>query len=395
MAGLPMSERPEDVCPRPEFLPPLSTQPVSPPIYTAAVYRCESPDQAARLLSGAEHGYVYSRDGHPNADLLADKARRLHAAERAIVCGSGMAALAAAALAFLQNGDHVVVSDRLYGRTAQLFTAEAARLGVASTVVDTCDLAQTAAAIAPDTRLLLAETITNPLVRVSDVAGLARLCRPRGVKLAIDNTFASPVLCRPLELGADLVVESLTKIMGGHSDVLLGLLCGKEADWARVPFVVSCWGLSASPFDCWLASRGLGTMALRVERASANALAAAGYLQAHAAVERVDYPGLPDHPDHGLAAAMFGGQFGSMLAFTLRGERSAAERFIASARETIPFCPSLGDLSTTLSHPASTSHRGLSPQEREAQGIKETTIRLSVGIESEAAVLGALAAALG
>jgi cystathionine beta-lyase/cystathionine gamma-synthase len=301
-----------------------------------------------------------------------------------------MAALAAATLALLQQGDDVVVSDKLYGRTAQLLTGETARLGVTSSVVDTCDLAATGRAIGASTRLVVVETITNPLVRVSDLEKLSALCRERGARLLVDNTFASPALCRPLDWGADLVVESLTKIMSGHSDVLLGVLCGRDADWSRVPLVASCWGLSASPFDCWLALRGLGTLALRADRASANALAAARFLQSHARVESVRYPGLADHPEHALAGKLLGGRYGSIVAFTLRGERRGAEQFIRATRETIPFCPSLGDLSTTLSHPASTSHRAVPPAERETQGIKETTIRLSVGIESPSAIVQSL-----
>jgi cystathionine beta-lyase/cystathionine gamma-synthase len=383
------SEKPDDVCPRLDFLPPQSTQPASPPIYAASVYRCESPEQARKLLAGELPGYVYSRDGHPNADLLAEKCRELHGAARAAVCGSGMSALAVAALAQLAAGDHLLVSNQLYGRSSQLFTSELGRLGITGTLVDTCDLRATAAAFTPSTRLVVVETITNPLLRVSNLAALADLARSKGARLLVDNTFASPVLCRPLEFGAHLVVESLTKIMSGHSDVLLGLVCGRDDCWDRVPLVLSAWGLSSSPFDCWLAARGLGTLALRIDRAAANALAAAQFLSTQGTVNQVHYPGLPAHPDHELARRQFSGRFGHVVTFTLAGGRRAAERFIASARR-IPFCPSLGDLSTTLSHPASTSHRGLSTEVREAQGISEGTIRLSVGIESVQTVIEAL-----
>ncbi len=231
------------------------------------------------------------------------------------------------------------------------------------------------------------------MLRVADLAALASLANAHGARLLADNTFASPAVCRPLEFGADLVLESLTKIMSGHSDVLLGLLCGRERCWQRVPLVLSAWGLSSSPFDCWMASRGLGTMALRVDRAGANALAAARFLSERDEIASVCYPGLAAHPDHDLAVRQFGHRFGSVVTFTLRGGLRAAEAFIAAARR-IPFCPSLGDLSTTLSHPASTSHRLIPPKDREAQGIRESTIRLSVGIESEESVVEALAEAL-
>ena len=388
-----MKPKPDDICPRPDVLPPLPTQPAATPLYTASVYRCETPDQAARLLAGELPGYIYSRDGHPNADLLAEKCRELHGAEKAAICGSGMGALAAALLSQAAQGDHVVVSNQLYGRSTQLLVAEVARVGITSTLVDSCDLPAVQAALRGETKSIVVETISNPLLRVADLAQLAELASSHGARLLVDNTFASPAICRPLEFGADLVLESLTKIMSGHSDVLLGLLCGREACWQRVPLVLSAWGLSSSPFDCWMASRGLGTMALRVERAAANALAAARFLSQRDEVETVCFPGLTEHPDHALAVRQFGSRFGTVVTFTLRGGRPAAEAFIAASTQ-IPFCPSLGDLSTTLSHPASTSHRLVPPERREAQGILESTIRLSVGVESPEAVEQALAEAL-
>lgn len=384
---------PDDICPRPDFVPPLDTAPLAPPLYTAAVYRCQSPQQAAGILAGDLPGYVYSRDGHPNADLLAEKCRQLHGAERAIVCGSGMSALAAAALALLEQGDHVVVSNQLYGRSLYLFTHEIGRLGVRSTVVDVCDLAATRAAVQDRTRLIVAETITNPLLRVADLAALAEIAQARGAALLVDNTFAGPLVCRPAALGAELVQESLTKIINGHSDVLLGVLCGRAQRWSRVTQAAVTWGLTASPFECWMASRGLATLAVRSQRANENALAAAEFLCTRGEVEATHYPGLPAHPDHALARRQFARGFGSIVTFTLRGGRAAAERFISAARQ-IPFCPSLGDLSTTLSHPESTSHRTLAPQAREALGISGGTIRLSLGIESKEAVLDALQEAL-
>jgi len=384
---------PDDICPRPERLPPQATEPHAVPIYPATVYRCDSPQQAYDLLTGAEPGYVYSRDGHPNADLLSEKCRKLHSAERAAVTSSGMAALALALLSQLSTGDHVLVSNRLYGRSLTLLAGEAARLGISSTLVDTNDLAATAAALTPATRLLVVETITNPLLRVSDIAALGDLAHRHGALLLVDNSFASPAVCRPLELGADLVLESLTKIMNGHSDVLLGLLAGPASRWERIPLVLSAWGMTAGPFDCWLAARGVGTMHLRVERANCNALAAAEFLARQRRVERVHYPGLTAHSDHPLAQRQFGDRFGSVVTFDLVGGLAAAEQFIAAARD-IPFCPSLGEISTTLSHPASTSHRGLSPDEQKSVGISGGTIRLSLGIESREFVERALGEAL-
>ncbi len=385
---------PDDLCPRPLPLPPLATTPHAPPIYPTSVWACESPQQADDLLAGREAGYVYQRDGHPNAYLLSEKCRQLHGAERAIVTGSGMAALAAALLSQLSAGDHAVIGSRIYGKTLQLFGVEAKLLGIEVTPVDTCDLTATAAAMKLSTRLVLAETIANPLLEVADIAALAEIAHRNEAVLLIDNTFASPILCRPLELGADLVMESLTKTMNGHSDVILGLLCGREAVWKRVPQVVSAWGLSSSPFDCWLAERGLATAHLRIDRACHNALAAAEFLlQQKQSVQRVHYPGLSSHAQHTLARQQFGApsgpRYGTIVTFTLAGGRKAADAFIAAVKQ-IPFCPSLGELSTTLSHPETTSHRGMTADQRAALGITGGTIRLSVGTESSEFVIAAL-----
>ena len=386
--------RPEDICPRPQPLPPLATTPHAPPIWPTSVWACESPQQADEMLAGKLPGYVYQRDGHPNANLLAEKCRQLHGAERAAIAASGMGALAAALLSQLKAGDHCVVGSRVYGKTHVLFGTEAARLGIEMTTVDTCDLKATAAAFKANTKLLLAETIANPLLEVADIAALAEIAHSRKAVLLVDNTFASPILCQPLALGADLVMESLTKTMNGHSDVILGLLCGREAVFERVPAVISAWGLSSSPFDCWLAERGLATAHLRIERACENALAAAAFLHTQQKqVERVFYPGLFTHPQHALAKQQFGSRFGTIVSFNLAGGRPAAETFIAAAKQ-IPFCPSLGELSTTLSHPETTSHRGMTSDQRAALDITGGTIRLSVGTESAEFIRAALSQGL-
>ena len=382
-----MADKPDDICPRPQSLPPQPTEPLATPIYTSSVYRCHDPAQAAAILAGEMPGYVYSRDGHPNADLLAEKCRELHGAERAAITGSGMGALALALLTQLTAGDHIVVSNQLYGRSQTLLVDEAARLSFSSTLVDTCNLSALKSAITKRTRLVVVETITNPLLRVSNLTELATAAHETGARLLVDNTLAGPAVCRPLEHGADLVLESITKTMNGHSDVVLGLLCGHQRWWQRVPSVLSTWGLASGPLDCWLAARGLETLALRIERACANALAVANHLvTGPGPIEAVHYPGLPNHPDHELAKELFDARFGSLVTFTLDGGLAAAEAFIAAAGR-IPFCPSLGETCTTLSHPASTSHRGLSPEARHAIGIQDGTIRLSVGIESSDSIV--------
>jgi cystathionine beta-lyase/cystathionine gamma-synthase len=351
------------------------------------------------MLAGKLPGFVYQRDSHPNAELLAEKCRQLHGAERAIVTSSGMSALSAALLSHLQAGQHVVLSSRLYGKSLVLFSGEAARLGINVSVVDTGDLTAVEAAMTSQTRLLLVETIANPLLQVADIRALSDIAQRHDCRLLVDNTFASPIVCRPHELGADLVVESLTKTMNGHSDVILGLLTGREATWGRVPGVVSAWGLASAPFECWLAARGILTAHLRIERACRNALVAARFLAERSEVASVDYPGLTDHPQHDLSRQQFAwgedGEtlYGTIVAFHLKGGRSAADGFISHA-EKISFCPSLGELSTTLSHPETTSHRGMTAEQRGLLGISGGTIRLSVGTESAGFVCDALAQGL-
>jgi cystathionine beta-lyase/cystathionine gamma-synthase len=373
---------PCEICPRPQPLPPLPTRPHAPPLFPASVWECDSPQQADAILAGREPGYVYQRDGHPNAYLLAEKLKLLHSADHGAVTASGMAALAAVLLSQLRAGDHAIVGSRVYGKTLALFRGEASRLGMEATAVDTCDPAAVAAAVRPTTKLILVETIANPLLEVADIAALAELAHRQNLALVVDNTFASPILCQPLLLGGDMVMESLTKSLNGHSDVVLGFLGGRSDLWERVPAVISTWGLASGPFECWLAERGLATAHLRIERACDSALAAAEYLVGQSPrVAAVCYPGLKTHPQHDVARRQFRERYGAIVTFHLAGGRAAADAFIAAARR-IPFCPSLGELSTTLSHPETTSHRGMSANERAALGIQGGTIRLSVGTES-------------
>lgn len=375
-----------DLCPRPTHLPRQPQAGSRPAIELAVVYPAASPAEADARLGGLERGYVYQRDAHPNADDLARRCGELHQAERTAITSCGMSALALATLALLRTGDHVIVSSLMYGKNIALLTSEAERLGIRSTVVDTTDLAATAGALEPGTRLLVCETISNPLMRVANLPELASLATKQGAALLVDNTFASPIVCRPLEWGADLVMESMTKIMNGHSDAMLGMLAGSAKHWERIHRTLTTWGLAAAPFDCWLVDRGLGTLHLRVVTASRTAETLARRLADCHSISAVHYPGLPSHPDHELANGLFAKEssrplFGHMLAFELRGGLGAAERLI-SRLQHIHFCPSLGELATTLSHPASTSHRGLTPAARKALGIGDGLIRLSVGLES-------------
>lgn len=365
----------------PDPLPLGPSTPLVPPLYQSSVYALPDLDALDRIMEGTEPGFIYARDSHPNARLLAGELTALEGAAWAVVTGSGMAAITAGLLALLKQGDRIVASNRLYGRTTQLFNQELGRFGVQTTFVDASDLDEVTAALETPTRVLFVETMSNPLLRLVDIVALADACRARECLLFVDNTFATPELVRPLELGADLVMESLTKMIGGHSDVTLGVVCGNEPDLApQVNQIMSIWGLASNPFDCWLAARGLATLTLRMRAASANAAALADWLTEQPAVSQVVYPGRPNHPDHALARRLCGGAFGNMLCFELKGGRAAVNRFLRAA-PGVPFSPSLAHTTTTCSHPATTSHRYASPAERRRQGIGDGLIRLSVGIE--------------
>jgi cystathionine gamma-synthase len=291
-----------------------------------------------------------------------------------------MAAISAIVLATVEKGSRIVASNRLYGRTTQLLQQELVRFGVQTDFVDTNNLEEVTRALAKPARLLFVETLSNPLLRLPDLEALIRLCRQHKCLLVVDNTFATPVLLKPLALGADLVMESLTKMIGGHGDVTLGLVAGRGDLLPELSQVLSIWGLSSNPFDCWLAERGLATLSLRMRAASASAAALADWLLTQRGVTRVVYPGRSDHPDHALASRLLHGGFGNMLCFDLAGGREAVNRFLRRA-PGIPFSPSLGCTTTTCSHPATTSHRYVSPAERKRQGIGDGLVRLSVGIE--------------
>lgn len=362
------------------------TEPLVTPIYQSSVYTLPDLDALDGILNDGDPGFIYARDAHPNARRLGQLLADAEGARWSLVCGSGMAAISAIVLSTVQQGQRIVASNRLYGRTVQLFSQELARFGVGCEYVDTNELEQVESALRKGARLLFVETMSNPLLRVADLSALTELAHRHGALFVVDNTFATPALARPMEMGADFVMESLTKMIGGHSDVTLGLVCGNDADHLpQISAAVSIWGLASNPFDCWLAERGLATLNLRMQAACDNALRLAEWLGKEPGVSRVLYPGLPDHLDYELARRVLDGGFGSMLCFELEGGRPSVNRFLHHA-PGIAFSPSLGHFSTTLSHPATTSHRYVSPAEKRRQGITDGLIRLSVGIEPLAAI---------
>jgi cystathionine beta-lyase/cystathionine gamma-synthase len=382
-------------------MPPLGqSTPLVPPLYLSSVYTLPDLDALDDILDAEQPGFIYARDAHPNARHLADQLCALESARWAVVCSSGMAAITACLLATVKQGDRVLASNSLYGRTTQLLHQELPRYGVQTTTIDSRDLRQVNDAFEqcpsrgePLPKVLIVETMSNPLLAVADVPALAEVAHRWSCLLVVDNTFATPVLTQPLQLGADFVVESLTKMIGGHSDVTLGLICGKGDHLPQVNQLVSIWGLASNPFDCWLACRGLVTLPLRMRAASANAAALADWLAEQTGVTRVLYPGRSDHPDQEVARRLLNGGFGNMVSFELAGGRDAVNRFMRGAKE-IPFSPSLGNTTTTCSHPGTTSHRYVSPAEKRRLGISDGVIRLSVGIEDLPQIQCALAEGL-
>lgn len=354
--------------------------PLATPIQPSVVYASPSIETLHAQYEGGAEGYTYAREGHPNADLLARRLDALEGGQGGLITGSGMAAVTAALMGVLSAGDHVIGGDQLYGRSLRLMGQDLARFGIATDVVDVCDLAAVEAAIRPQTRMILIEVVSNPTLRIADLEGIAALAKARGITLAVDNTFATPRALRPFDYGADIVIHSVTKLLAGHADVTLGYVCARDLDQARMiyDFAVTT-GMTPSPYECWLAERGLFTFDLRYDRAEENARALADHLAGFPGVSRVIYPGRADHPDRARAQALLQGRNGNMLSFEIEGGEAAANRLVMAT--DMAFAPTLGDVATTISHPPSSSHRALTPEGRAKLGISDGFFRVSVGIE--------------
>jgi cystathionine beta-lyase/cystathionine gamma-synthase len=359
----------------------LRTTPVAPPLYITSVFETPTLDAADAAMEDAPGHYVYSRVRNPTVAAFEAAIASLEGAEAALAAGSGMGAIGTVLLGLLSPGDHVVASSDLYGSTTALLTGPLARLGVRVDTADAADPATFAAATDERTRLFMVETVSNPLMRVADIPGLAEVARRAGALLVTDASFTSPALSQPLAQGADLVVHSATKYIGGHSDVTAGVVAGRAGLVEPLRETRKLFGPVCSPLDAWLAMRGLKTLALRMERHTANAQRVAGYLCTHPRVRGVYYSGLPDDPHHDLARRVLPRGAGGMLAFEIDGGRAAVDRMLAAFR-MVRFAASLADVSTTVSHPALTSHRGLSDEARAQAGIGDGLVRLSAGIES-------------
>lgn len=355
-------------------------------LYLTSGYLQPDAATSARRFSGEEEGYTYGRSSNPTVTSFEQRLAALEGAEACIATASGMSAIMLMCFSLLKSGDHVIISQSMFGSTLKLIGSEFARFGVETTTVPQTDLAAWRAAIRPNTRLLFAETPTNPLTELCDIAALADLAHNAGALLAVDNCFASPALQQPMRFGADIVMHSGTKYLDGQGRVLAGALCApqKMVTEQFLP-VQKNSGMVLSPFNAWVVLKGLETLDLRVKAQSGLTLELAQWLEAHPAVARVYYPGLVSHPQHALAMRQMSGCGGAVLSFDVKAsspEQARARAFhVLDSLQVLSLCTNLGDTKTLCAHPASTSHGKLSEAQRQAAGIGQGLIRVAVGLE--------------
>ncbi|MCU1339452.1 MAG: cystathionine gamma-synthase [Bryobacterales bacterium] len=371
--------------------------PVTTPIYTAASYAYESMDQLDRVFGLEESGPSYARYDNPTRSALEELVRELESGAGAIACASGMIAIHTALLAALMDRPkHVVAANMMYGATTGLLMNVLGPMGVETTHVDVCDLKAVEAALTESkVGAMIMETISNPLLRVGAMDKIAAMCRAAGVPLIVDNTFATPLLVRPLELGANMVCHSATKYLAGHGDVLGGVIVADQANYDALRTLSRTIGPVMGPFESYLTLRGIKTLALRVERQCANACNVASWLATHPRVERTFFPGDPRHPDAESIARLFPpNRFGGLVAFELReAGRPEVFRFMEKLQMVVR-ATSLGDVHTMILYPAMASHRDLSPKHRERLGIRDNLVRVSIGIEAPEDIVADLDQAL-
>ncbi|MCX7782592.1 MAG: PLP-dependent aspartate aminotransferase family protein [Meiothermus sp.] len=356
-----------------------TNHPVSLPIYQSASWTFSDLEAVDAVYSGDKPGAIYGRNGTPNHRALENLFAGLHQTEAAMACASGMSALSAAFLSLLGQGSKVVASQDLYGSTLNVLH-DLGRFGVKVVTVEITDFDRMQTEL-QGAQMLVLETSSNPRLRIPDLPRLCSMARQAGALVLVDNTFASPYHCRPLAQGADIVMESLTKFVNGHSDVMIGALAARCDLIEPIRSVAVRMGLVSNPHECWLGVRGAETLELRMQRASDNAASLARFLEAHPRVRKVHYPGLPSHPDHQTAQRVLRNGFAAMLSFELEPSRQSVNSLLHNL-DYIKLALSLGGVNTTLSHPATSSHRFLSPGEREKLGLHDGFLRMSVGIEN-------------
>jgi cystathionine gamma-lyase len=362
-----------------------TTGSIAPAIHPTTTY--------AQSAIGRHKGFEYSRTGNPTRAMLEACVAELEGASRGFAFASGMAAITTVTH-LLQAGDHIVAEENVYGGTVRYFDQVARRFGLAVDFVDASDARNVERAITPKTRMVYAESPTNPNLKLDDLAAIGRVARGAEALFVVDSTFASPYVQQPHAFGADIVIHSATKYLGGHSDALGGVVTVVRADLAeRLAFLQNAMGAVLSPFDSWLILRGIKTLPLRMEQHCRSALRIAQLLAAHPKVSKVNYPGLPTHPQHALANRQMGGKFGGMLSFELRGGTNAAREFVQMV-ELFTLAESLGAVESLVSHPASMTHASVPEAIRARSGITDGLLRLSIGIEDPADLEADLAQAL-
>jgi len=349
-------------------------------LYLTSSFVFGSAAEAAARFSGAEEGNVYARFTNPTVTVMQQRLAALEGAEACVATSSGMAAILSTVMALLSAGDHIVASRGLFGATQQLFGNILSRFGIETTFVPATDLAAYRAAVTPKTKLFFVESPSNPLTELVDIAAVAEIAHEAKALLAVDNCFCSPALQQPLKFGADLVIHSATKYLDGQGRVLGGAVCGSKVLVDEVLKFLRTAGPCISPFNAWVILKGLETLKIRMAAQSASALELATWLETQPQVARVHYPGLPSHPQYELARRQQSSG-GAIVSFEVKGGREEAWRLVDATR-VVSITANLGDTKTTLTHPASTTHGRISPEAREAAGIRESLLRVAVGLES-------------
>ena len=348
--------------------------------------------EAAARFKGEQPGPIYARFTNPTVSMMETRLAALEGAERCVAFASGMAAILATVMGLMKAGEHVVASRSIFGSTVQLFSNILGRFGIETTYVSPTDPEEWRAAIKPNTKLFFVESPSNPLTEVSDIRALAEIAHASGAWLAVDNCFCSPALQKPLELGADIIIHSATKYLDGQGRVLGGAVLGSQALMDGVYTFLRTAGPTLSAFNAWIILKGMETLSLRMDAHSRGALALAQWLEAQPAVARVLYPGLPSHPQHALAMAQQK-TGGGIVAFELKGGQAAAWKLIDATR-MVSITANLGDTKTTITHPATTTHSRMTPEQRAAAGISDGLVRIAVGLESIADIQADLARGL-
>ena len=364
----------------------------NPPIFQSTNYLYQDVESGTDILVGKKPGYIYSRYSNPTVEVLNRVVAEIEGGEAGLSFGSGLSAISASILSYCRPGDHIVASSLIYGGSYHLMQEQMANLGIETTFVNPTDLEEVEKSIKPTTRILYAEPLANPTLVSTDIFRWAELAHQHKCKLLLDNTFTPPPIFYPLQAGADLVIHSATKYLGGHADLIGGLVTGSTVEIEKVKPQLNYHGGIISPFVAWLLLRGIRTLGIRLERQCKNALAIARHLATHHKIEKVLYAGLPSNPQFEFNQKHFSGYSG-MLAFEVKGGFKAAKTVMQNL-ELIKFTVSLGDVSSLISHPASTSHVYLTPEERLAIGVTDGLLRLSVGIESATDLISDLQHAL-